>query len=80
MYTVSVAEAKARLSELLNQVKAGEEIVITRRGRPVARLAAIQSSLKPIPLAELEAFRKSQLPAQTSSLEHLCALREEARY
>jgi hypothetical protein len=37
MYTVSVAEAKARLSELLNQVKVGEEIVITRRGRPVAR-------------------------------------------
>ena len=39
MNTVSVAEAKAHLSELLNQVEAGEEIVITRRGQPIACLA-----------------------------------------
>jgi prevent-host-death family protein len=36
---VSVAEAKAKLSELLDKVEAGEEIVITRHGRPVARLS-----------------------------------------
>ncbi|MDP2828596.1 MAG: type II toxin-antitoxin system prevent-host-death family antitoxin [Sulfuricellaceae bacterium] len=39
MQTVSIAEAKARLSELLNRVEAGEEIVIARRGQAVARLA-----------------------------------------
>lgn len=33
-----IAEAKAHLSALLERVKAGEEIVITRRGKPVARL------------------------------------------
>jgi prevent-host-death family protein len=32
-------DAKNRLSELLDLVEAGEEIVITRRGNPVARLA-----------------------------------------
>jgi prevent-host-death family protein len=37
--TVSVAEAKARLSELLAAVEAGESIVITKRGKPVARLS-----------------------------------------
>jgi prevent-host-death family protein len=36
MSTVTVADAKARLSDLLAQVEAGEEVVITRRGQPVA--------------------------------------------
>jgi prevent-host-death family protein len=40
MQTVSIAEAKARLSILLDAVQAGEEVVITRRGQPVARLQA----------------------------------------
>ncbi len=38
MRTVNLAEAKAGLSALLDAVEAGEEVVITRRGRPVARL------------------------------------------
>jgi antitoxin (DNA-binding transcriptional repressor) of toxin-antitoxin stability system len=42
MQTVSVAEAKAHLSALLDAVEAGEEVVITRRGRPAARLKAEQ--------------------------------------
>ncbi|TSE20586.1 prevent-host-death family protein [Tepidimonas alkaliphilus] len=38
MQTVSVHEARERLSALLQAVEAGEEIVITRRGHRVARL------------------------------------------
>ena len=38
MVVVSVSEAKAHLSRLLRQVEAGEEVVITRNGEPVARL------------------------------------------
>ena len=34
--TVNLAQAKARLSELLDKVENGEAVVITRRGRPVA--------------------------------------------
>ena len=37
---VSVADAKNRLSELLRSVEEGEEIVITRNGKPVAQLTA----------------------------------------
>ena len=40
MQTLSVAGAKARLSALLTQVEAGEEVVITRRGVPIARIVA----------------------------------------
>lgn len=35
---VSMTEARAKLSELVRRAKAGEEIVITRRGKAVARL------------------------------------------
>lgn len=41
MKTVSVLEAKTHLSALLEAVRQGEEVVITRRGTPVARLSAI---------------------------------------
>ena len=38
MRTVGLAEAKAQLSALLDAVEAGDEVVITRRGKAVARL------------------------------------------
>ncbi|MEQ1566101.1 MAG: type II toxin-antitoxin system Phd/YefM family antitoxin [Myxococcota bacterium] len=40
MDPVSVYDAKTHLSRLLDAVEAGEEVVITRNGRPVARLVA----------------------------------------
>ena len=39
MITVGAFEAKTHLSALLSRVQAGEEIMITRRGQPVARLS-----------------------------------------
>ncbi len=39
---VNVYEAKTQLSKLLERVEAGEEIVIARHGRPVARLVPTQ--------------------------------------
>ena len=41
MLTVGAFEAKTKLSELLDAVERGEEITITRRGEPVARLVPI---------------------------------------
>ena len=41
---VNVYEAKTQLSKLLEQVEAGEEIVIARNGTPVARLVPIVES------------------------------------
>lgn len=44
--TVDVEEAKMHLSELLEQVRQGEEVMIAKAGRPVARLVAIAESPK----------------------------------
>jgi prevent-host-death family protein len=43
MATVSISETKAKLSELLHRVKAGETITITDRGVPVAQLAPLNA-------------------------------------
>ena len=47
MKMAAVSQLKARLSEYLNQVKAGGEILITDRGEPVARLVPILRSQVP---------------------------------
>lgn len=44
---VGVFEAKARLSELLQEVKSGKEVVITSHGKPVARLVPAEVDEKP---------------------------------
>ena len=44
MKTAAVSELKARLSEYLNHVEAGMEVLITDRGRPVARLVPVPRS------------------------------------
>ena len=41
MIQVNIHEAKTQLSRLLARVEAGEEVVIARAGRPVARLSAV---------------------------------------
>jgi len=42
MKVVNIHEAKAHLSEYLKAVESGEEIVIARRNKPVARLVAVE--------------------------------------
>ena len=55
MATISVADAKAHLSELIDRAESGEQIVITRHGRPVAQLSAAVTPKKPI--RSMAAFR-----------------------
>ena len=49
MVTVNVHEAKTNLSRLLAQVEAGEDVVIARNGKPVARLVGVQKRGRPQP-------------------------------
>ena len=41
MIRVSISELKAKLSEYLESVRVGEEVIVTDRGRPVARIAPV---------------------------------------
>ena len=60
MITVGVFEAKTHLSSLLDKVMQGEDVLITRRGLPVAQLTPV---------------RQAQRAATESAAEELRALR-----
>ena len=44
MITVTITEAKRDLSRLLKLVEEGEEVIITRRGQPIAKIVAFKRS------------------------------------
>jgi prevent-host-death family protein len=47
---VNIHQAKTHLSKLLRCTMAGEEVVIARAGRPIARLVPVQPKKSPFPL------------------------------
>ena len=76
MRSVSVAQAKAHFSELLSGIALGEEILITRHGRAIAKVSAPTQQKRAPALLKLAALRQSVQPWQGSSAEHLRALRD----
>ena len=64
MDDVTLADAKARLSELVERAAAGHPVRITRRGKPVARITAIETPRRRIDPAALRALTDA-IPAQT---------------
>ena len=59
MNTYSIREFKAKASEILRNLKDGEEVIITRRGTPCGRLMPVQSAVKGKPsLRELRGSMK----------------------
>lgn len=75
MSTVTLAEAKTHLSHLLDQVEAGEEVVITRRGQPIARISPIEKPKHAI--KSLAEFRSHMPRWRKSSTELLREIRDE---
>jgi len=50
MDTVNIYEAKTKLSQLVERAAAGEEIIIAKAGKPVARLGPLPDKKEPRPL------------------------------
>jgi prevent-host-death family protein len=62
MYTVGIRELKSRLSEYLRAVRAGDEVLVTDRGRVIARLGPPSASVLPhLPAAAAELARQGLL-------------------
>lgn len=80
MDRISLADAKAHLSELVDRVESGEQIDITRRGKPVARLAAIAAPRKPVDLAMLQALTAKLRPEVEDAATLVRAMRDGDRY
>ncbi len=62
MQKINVKDARRNISRLLDRVNAGEEIIIFRRGKPVARMLQVDNQgSDPVRFPERSAFR-SKLP------------------
>lgn len=72
----TLRESKANLSKLVERASAGEEILITVRGRPKARLVPTPKSDMKAWASELKEWH-SKMPVNTSSTEILDTLRED---
>lgn len=80
MGAYSIAEAKAHLSALLDQVARGEVVTLTKRGKPVARIVpADQFPSKPkLDLQALEQFRSKLPKSRVNSRTMVRKMRDEA--
>lgn len=81
----SVAKAKDSLSALIAKAEAGEEVVITRHGKPAVELRVVREEkpdLERIRAAHdrLAEQRRSRPPARISAAEILRLEREDYRY
>jgi len=85
MQTMTIAQAKNQLSSLIHAAEQGEDVVLTRHGKPVVRLVATQPVQASKSEAELEAQALAQLEAVRQSLRgkvtraDIRALRDEGR-
>lgn len=79
MRRVQSSEAKVHLLRLLDEVERGETLVITRHGRPIARLVPEVSERQKEIDAALAAIRAIGRRNGRISVEGLLALRDEGR-
>lgn len=61
MSSHSVAEAKNKLSELIDRALEGEDVVITRHGRAVVELKPLQQPPRPVTPADLDWLRSRRI-------------------
>jgi prevent-host-death family protein len=80
MESVSLADAKARLSELVVRVAEGETVQITKRGKPVAQITPIRQPKKPIDVESLRALTSTMPMQEESAGDFIRRMRDDARY
>jgi len=87
MPTYSVAEAKNQLPKLLDQAIAGEEVTITRRGKPIAKIVpnevGSRGEDRPRSPFDLEWFRRHRVKTSDphfDSAAMIRAMRDDHRY
>jgi len=76
----TLTDARSKFAELIERAAAGEEVIITRYGRPVARLLAPEQPRAPLDKTQLKRLTDSQ-PQQTEPASRFMPnLRKDARY
>lgn len=80
MQTVNLVEAKAHLSQLVEQVIQGQPVRIMKRGKVVAQINSVVRERKPINLNMLRTLTDNMTRQTVSASESVRAMRDEDRY
>jgi prevent-host-death family protein len=77
---IGIYEAKSRLSKLVERAEAGEEVILTRRGKPVAKIVNVAPATRrsrALLLKEIRALsRRVRIPKRVSLREVIAEGRE----
>ena len=79
MRKVSTSEAKTHLSALLDDVARGETIIITKRGRPVARLTPPEEPDRETAIAAVTTLRDLRKRVGWATTEDILQMRNQGR-
>jgi prevent-host-death family protein len=79
MREVQASEAKTHLPQLLDDVEHGETIIITRHGRPIARLVPDEDRRQAAACEAVAAIKALRKRAGRISVEELLSMRDEGR-
>ncbi|MFZ2630649.1 MAG: type II toxin-antitoxin system prevent-host-death family antitoxin [Desulfosalsimonadaceae bacterium] len=77
MQKVSVREARQNIGQLLDAVSAGEKVIITRRGKPVAKLVIIDNMNEELRFPDRHEFRSSLPPSKQCAADFIREIRDE---
>lgn len=80
MSAVTVAEAKAHLSEIVARAAQGETVQVTRRGKAIAKIAPLDEPKKRVDVSRLRALTDAMPPETESAGEFTRRMRDEDRY
>lgn len=80
MAAITLADAKAHLSALVDRVEAGDTIDITRRGKPVARLTTVAGPRRRVDAAMLRSLTDAMTPQPQSAADLVRSMRDSDRY
>lgn len=80
MDSFNLADAKARLSELVERAANGEAVRITRRGKPVAQLGPVEAPRRPVDPAALGAITAAMPLQAESARSFVRRMRDDERF
>jgi prevent-host-death family protein len=79
MKQIQSSIAKAQFAELLDQVERGETIVITRHGKPIARLVPDEEARRARVAEAIEGIKELQKTGPRATMDEIIAWKNEGR-
>ena len=79
MHTIQASEAKTKFLSILDDVERGESVIVTRHGKPVARIIPEAEVDRDRVTRAMQSIREIRKRTKPVSIEEILAMRDEGR-